>query len=107
MLGQTFGRSVRSVDTPPHKEAMEHMKTNEEHIYDHYLTWGTQGLLSLRLLSGIIVPPVVSSGADNKAISIGEANVRQVSRMTQKTFVFGLKNTYLFYTTSQLRGIVL
>lgn len=45
MLGQTFGRSVRSVDTPPHKEATEHMKTNEEQIYDHYLTWGTQGFI--------------------------------------------------------------
>lgn len=36
-------------------------------------------------------PSVVSSGADNKAISVCEAYVSQVSGMAQKALVFGLK----------------
>lgn len=45
--------------------------------------------------TSLLSPSVVSSGADNEAISICEAYVSQVSRMAQKAFMFGLKWTFV------------
>lgn len=38
-----------------------------------------------------VVPPVVSTCADDEAISVCEAHISQVSGMAQKAFVFALK----------------
>lgn len=45
--------------------------------------------------TGPLSPSVVSSSADNEAISICEAYVSQVGRMAEKAFVFGLKRTFV------------
>lgn len=45
--------------------------------------------------TSLLSPSVISSSADNEAISICEAYVSQVSRMAQKAFVFGLKRTFV------------
>lgn len=45
------------------------------------------------------VPSVISTGTDDEAISVCEADISQVSRMAQKAFVFGLKQ--IKYTSSK------
>lgn len=74
------------MDTPPHKEAGK-INTEREISIIHLsapLQWRTS----------LLSPSVISSSADNEAVSICEAYVSQVSRMAQKAFMFGLEWTF-------------
>lgn len=51
------------------------------------------------LFGASAVPPVISTGTNDEAISTCEADISQVSRMAQKAFVFGLKQ--ITYTSSK------
>lgn len=51
----------------------------------------------MMLFGASFVPPVISTGANDKAISICEAYVCQVSRMAQKALVFGLRTDHIHH----------
>lgn len=76
------------------------------HLHTKRLENNTEQEISLIHLSSqpqwwtsLLSPSVISSRADNEAISICEAYVSQVSRMAQKAFVFGLKRTFITVNT--------
>lgn len=75
------------------------------HLHTKRLEINTEQEISIIRLSSqtqwwtsLLSPSVISSSADNEAISICEAYVSQVSRMAQKAFVFGLKRTFFFHS---------
>lgn len=85
------------MDTSPHKEARGH---TEEMIVR--LTFGSRHHVEAVLICAVsLLPSVISSSTDNEAISVCEAYISQVSRMTQKAFVFGLKQ--ITHTSSKSR----
>lgn len=49
------------------------------------------------LFGASVIPPVVSAGADDEAVSSCEAYIGQVSRVAKKPFVFALKTDHITY----------